>query len=421
MKVFIVQAFILGILIGSPPVIKAQTDPGDGYTDSQCAECHEEMADDHAASLHRDTQCLECHQEAVAEEHEALPAVDCRQCHAPHDEKVTHDAHTRIACRACHQKDGIAVTDPESGEVIFRAVLQPGRSLMPHQMVARRDDSLCQKCHFKGNALGASSMILPAKSILCMPCHAATFSIGDRTTLLSLLVFVVGMCGVCVIFFSGGVGRGSGHMLRGGFSVLMVTMVADVLFIRRLYRLSPARWFIHALIYYPILIRLVLGLMALGLSLMLPETDLTRALLDKNHPVRALFFDLTGLMIITGVAAALLRFDEDRETIPNLPAPGRAMTMLLGLIVLVGFILEGLRIAMTGWPSGAQYAFIGYGLSLLMKSVPEITNIYGYVWYVHAILTGVFIALIPFTRMIHIITAPVVLMTDVRSRIQANN
>jgi nitrate reductase gamma subunit len=56
-----------------------------------------------------------------------------------------------------------------------------------------------------------------------------------------------------------------------------------------------------------------------------------------------------------------------------------------------------------------------------MKSVQEITNIYGYVWYVHAILTGVFIALIPFTRMIHIITAPVVLMTDVRSRIQANN
>jgi nitrate reductase gamma subunit len=201
----------------------------------------------------------------------------------------------------------------------------------------------------------------------------------------------------------------------------MVALVADVLFIKRLYRLSPARWFIHALIYYPILIRLVFGMMALGLSLMLPETDLTEALLDKNHPFRSLFFDLTGLMIITGVAAALLRPEEDRGTITNLPAPGRAMTMLLGLIALVGFILEGLRIAMTGWPVGAHYAFMGYGVSLLLKGMTGITNIYGYVWYVHAILTGAFIALIPFTRMIHMIAAPVVLMADARSRIQANH
>ena len=121
-----------------------------------------------------------------------------------------------------------------------------------------------------------------------------------------------------------------------------------MLFIKKLYRLSPARWVIHALIYYPILMRLAFGMIALGLSLTLPDMDLTRAMLDKNHPIRALLFDLTGLMIIAGVAAALLRRNEDRETIDHLPAPGRAMTMLLGLIVLVGFFLEGLRIAMTG-------------------------------------------------------------------------
>lgn len=426
MKVCIVQIVILAILIARPPVSAAQIDPGDGYTNSECAECHEEMADDHGASVHREIQCLECHQQAAAEEHEEeehaeLPPVDCRQCHAPHDEKVTHDAHTRVACKACHQKDGIAVADPESGEVIFSGDTLPGQNLLPHQMVARREDALCRSCHSKGNALGASSMILPAKSILCMPCHVATFSTGDRTTLFSLLIFAVGMSGVGVIWFSGGRDRRSGHTFQSGLSPLMVALVADVLFIKRLYRLSPARWFIHALIYYPILIRLVFGMMALGLSLMLPETELTEALLDKNHPFRSLFFDLTGLMIITGVAAALLRPEEDRGTITNLPAPGRAMTMLLGLIALVGFILEGLRIAMTGWPVGAHYAFMGYGVSLLLKGMTGITNIYGYVWYVHAILTGAFIALIPFTRMIHMIAAPVVLMADARSRIQANH
>ena len=55
---------------------------------------------------------------------------------------------------------------------------------------------------------------------------------------------------------------------------------------------------------------------------------------------------------------------------------------------------------------------MGYGVSLLMKGMTGLSDIYGYVWYVHAILTGVFIALIPFTRMLHIFTAPVVLMAD---------
>jgi hypothetical protein len=421
MKATIIQIVVLAILVGHPAAIAAQTDPGDVYTDSQCAECHEEMADDHAASVHKDVQCLACHAQAVEEEHEALPAVDCRQCHAPHDEKVTHDAHTRIACRACHQKDGIAVTDPESGEVIFRAVLQPGRSLMPHQMVARRDDSHCRSCHFKGNALGASTMILPAKSILCMPCHVATFSIGDRTTIFALLIFTVGMGGLVAVWFSGGRTRRSGHRLQGGFSPFVVAFVADVLFIKKLYRLSPARWVIHALIYYPILMRLAFGMIALGLSLTLPDMDLTRAMLDKNHPIRALLFDLTGLMIITGVFAALFRPEEDRSTVSDLPAPARGMTLLLGLIVLVGFILEGLRIAMTGWPVGAHYAFIGYSISLMVKGMTGITTIYGYVWYGHAVLTGVFVAMIPFTRMIHMLTAPVVLMAEARSRIQAKN
>jgi nitrate reductase gamma subunit len=94
------------------------------------------------------------------------------------------------------------------------------------------------------------------------------------------------------------------------------------------------------------------------------------------------------------------------------------MTILLGLIVLVGFVLEGLRIAMTGWPVGAHYAIVGYGISLMVKGMTGITNIYGYVWYGHAILTGAFVAMIPFTRMIHMLTAPVVLLAEARSQIR---
>jgi nitrate reductase gamma subunit len=47
-----------------------------------------------------------------------------------------------------------------------------------------------------------------------------------------------------------------------------------------------------------------------------------------------------------------------------------------------------------------------------------LTDIYGYVWYAHAILSGAFLALIPFTRMSHIITAPIVLILNARSQAQ---
>ncbi len=91
MKRFIVQIVIFAILIECPPVSAAQVDAGDDYTNAQCTECHEEMADDHALSGHGSIECLSCHTQAVEEDHEEIAPVDCRQCHAPHAEKVIHD------------------------------------------------------------------------------------------------------------------------------------------------------------------------------------------------------------------------------------------------------------------------------------------------------------------------------------------
>ena len=92
------------------------------------------------------------------------------------------------------------------------------------------------------------------------------------------------------------------------------------------------------------------------------------------------------------------------------------MSALLALIVLVGFLLEGMRIAMTGWPDGAEYAFVGYGISLLLQGVVGLADRYGYLWYIHAVAVGIFVALIPFTRMSHIVTAPLDIDRQCRHR-----
>lgn len=432
MKRFIVHIVILAILIGYPPVSAAQVDAGDGYTNAECAECHEEMVDDHALSVHGSIECLSCHTQAVEEDHEELAPVDCRQqCHAPHDEKVIHDAHTRVTCKACHMQGGIPTAGPESESVIWNGAFRPGSALLSHQAVRSETDARCGNCHFQGNTLGASSMILPAKSILCMPCHAATFSVGDKTTLVSLFIFLVGMVGLGTVWFSGSIHRGAhrsgkktdvktrfelGVLFSGKFFRLLKVLFVEVILLQRLFRLSPARWIIHALIFFPFLFRFAFGLTALVLSIFLPDWPVTVAMLDKNHAMRALLFDLTGLMILCGTAAAIFRSrNEQIVNITSLPEPGWGMPALLGLIVLLGFVLEGLRIAMTGRPDGAGWAFFGYGVSLLLKGMTGLTDTYGYVWYVHAILVGAFMALIPFTRMSHIITAPIALIINARS------
>ena len=140
-------------------------------------------------------------------------------------------------------------------------------------------------------------------------------------------------------------------------------------------------------------------------------------MLDKNHPLTALLFDLSGVLIISGVVLMLLRkyVQGSEGKLEGLPAADWPAYGLMGGIMIVGFILEGMRIAMTGKPGGSQYAFLGYVISRLFKEV-NLTGIYGYMWHVHAILTGAFVAYLPFSRMFHMIIAPISLVLNAGSQ-----
>jgi nitrate reductase gamma subunit len=269
-------------------------------------------------------------------------------------------------------------------------------------------------------------MILPPKSILCMPCHGATFSVGDTTTITTLLVFLVGLVLLSSLWLSGSVAGAdsagsigkiatlSTNTVKTVFSAKSIQIIKalffDVLLQRRLFRRSVNRWVIHGLIFFPFVIRFVWGMVGLFTSIWLPERSIAWSLLDKNNPAAAFLFDLTGIMILLGVIFAFLRDSASRaDRPPGLPARDRWALGLIGGIVGIGFILEAMRIAMTGWPSGSGYAVIGYVLSKLLSGMSGLVDIYGYVWYIHAVLTGAFIAYLPFSRLMHIIMAPVVL------------
>jgi nitrate reductase gamma subunit len=246
-------------------------------------------------------------------------------------------------------------------------------------------------------------MVLPAKSILCMGCHAATLSVNDAVTIPSLLVFLLGLAVAMSLWLSGAKIDFSPRIL-----VALKSLLVDTILQRRLLRQSTARWAIHSLIFLPFVIRFAWGMVALVASWTGARGPWFLMLIDKNHPVNALLFDLTGLSVLVGVCAAIVRgIATRRQRLPGLPGQDHAALALIGSVVVVGFVLEGMRLAVTGASGSA--AFLGYAISRAFTAWPAPARAYGYVWYLHAALTGAFVAYLPFSRMFHILVAPVAL------------
>jgi hypothetical protein len=145
-------------------------------------------------------------------------------------------------------------------------------------------DESCRSCHTENNLIGAAAAVLPAKSVICMPCHAATFSVGDTITVSTLLLFVMGLIGVGSIWLSGGNKATSpiqkffrllNAILKAVFSTRIIaifkSLVMDGLLQRRLFRVSRERWVLHAMIFYPFVFRFLWGMIGLIASLAWPQ------------------------------------------------------------------------------------------------------------------------------------------------------
>ena len=209
----------------------------------------------------------------------------------------------------------------------------------------------------------------------------------------------------------------AGAVFSSRFPAIINSLILDGLLQRRLFRVSKERWLLHALIFYPFLFRFVWGVWALTASLQWPQWSPTWAMLDKNHPLTAFLFDLSGMVIIVGIIGMIIGRVQKRSqlTLSGLPAADWPAYALLGGIMIAGFVLEGMRMAMTGSPGGAPYGFVGDAVSRLLAAF-ELTGIYGYVWYLHAVLTGAFMAYLPFSRMLHMVMAPVVLAMNAATK-----
>ncbi len=413
---------------------------------------------------HGDMNCLTCHKDAARYPHNRQERVNCLTCHTRHDEKKIHDAHSNVSCGACHLSGVTPVL--KDGKVDY--VINSG-PLNVHSMTLASGTASCLRCHsdspaaagaatgatamkvsglggttsgFAGNGkVGAANAILPPKSVLCMGCHAATFSVQDTPGQIGLGVFVLVFAGLGLFWFSSAnLGKGAPQKAttedattgqshccptahpHANAENRWVALCCDVFVQRRLYRESPMRWAVHALVFFPFLFRFVWGLLGLTGSLLSPAQEWPWLLLDKNWGAGAFLFDLSGLALLLGLLMAAVLWRREKNTVANAPHHDwLALYLLLG-ITLTGFMLEGMRIALTGMPEGSGYAFAGHALALAFAPLGQATlaRIYGWGWYVHAVLTALTVAYIPFSQLRHMFTAPLFLLVQtIRGRHQA--
>ncbi|MGE0102052.1 MAG: heterodisulfide reductase-related iron-sulfur binding cluster [Blastocatellales bacterium] len=128
---------------------------------------------------------------------------------------------------------------------------------------------------------------------------------------------------------------------------------------------------------------------------------------------QSLIVDLFGGLVLIGIAIAYLRRAVLRPKKLVYTTESNRILALIFLMALTGFLVEGWRIAATADPWGA-WSPIGYlvgGISASMMSVEAMTMAHRWMWWLHAGLVFGFIAWVPYTKLIHILTGPLNIYT----------
>lgn len=117
--------------------------------------------------------------------------------------------------------------------------------------------------------------------------------------------------------------------------------------------------------------------------------------------------ELAGLLILVGVGmAAWRRYIVKPKNLETTRGDAFALG-LLGLLVVTGFLVEGLRIAVIGDP-WAALSPVGLALSYLFTGLTEQSGkgVHVALWWTHTVFAMGWIASIPFTKFAHLLMLP---------------
>ena len=166
--------------------------------------------------------------------------------------------------------------------------------------------------------------------------------------------------------------------------------------------------FFHGLIFYGFLILWI----ATDLVAIHYDTPF-KVFQGTTYIVVSFLADIAGLMILIGIGFAFHRRYVVKPSYLSASKPNQELYMYAMLIslVVIGYLIEGIRILGTGMPTGEQsWAPVGWLLAKIFGtfafSDSTLAASYRTLWFLHMINTMVFIASIGYTKLSHIFVLP---------------
>jgi Fe-S oxidoreductase/nitrate reductase gamma subunit len=158
----------------------------------------------------------------------------------------------------------------------------------------------------------------------------------------------------------------------------------------------------------------------IGTILATADWDVTRLFMgfqflkDGVYVVYELVLDIFGILLLAGLGmAAYRRYVLKPERLKNVPQSQISRDdayalVMLGLIALSGYLVEGLRIAVIK-PAWANWSPVGKLMADLLVALGDPTNrsLHLVIWTFHMLAAFTFIASIPYTKLFHIVATPV--------------
>jgi Fe-S oxidoreductase/nitrate reductase gamma subunit len=174
--------------------------------------------------------------------------------------------------------------------------------------------------------------------------------------------------------------------------------ISDVVLGLRVLKGEVPAGIMHALIFWGFVI------LTIGTTILVFHEHLVSFIAGKIHLVFEISMEIGGLILLAGILWALVRRYLQRVSRLERRLEDAVVPLWLLIVVCSGFVLEGVRLAVQK-PAWAQWSFVGaWAAGFVSPGTAEAT--YPYLWWGHALLSLGFIAVIPYTKLFHVLGAP---------------
>lgn len=230
-------------------------------------------------------------------------------------------------------------------------------------------------------------------------------------TIFTLMVFFVGIYANIYLWRKG---KASSLHHKLHYGSIIKALILDVLLQVQLFKQSLLRWMMHFCIFWGFLGLLAHTTFLAIMSHLVPQNLSFSQFIFLGPGKRFLdvWGDLWGLILLIGIIIAILRrYIFKAEQLDTIASDTTAILFLL-FIILTGFICEAQRLAAAPFEPYMRYSFIGCPLASLIRSMSSLAYDFNSIVWIHTIISLVFLAYIPFSKMFHIIVSPVEIALD---------